>query len=139
MMRIFGKAVIFALLSGVLVCLAFAQDDTRAAKYGPDSQPANIATDEASGARPSDVSTSPSHSKKTKNANLKRSRKNEKALTSDDRLAVIASALDSKTPRFAEHDCSHLVHAIFQRAGFRYAYVDSDQLYDGVEGFERVT
>jgi cell wall-associated NlpC family hydrolase len=80
-------------------------------------------------------------SKTAKNepANVRRAPKNEKVLTSDDRLAVIASALDSKTPRFSERDCSHLVHAIYQRAGFRYAYVDSDQLYDGVEGFQRVS
>lgn len=60
-------------------------------------------------------------------------------MNSDERLAVVASALDSKTPRFTERDCSHLVHAIYQRAGFPYSYVDSDQLYDGVEGFQRVS
>jgi len=66
-------------------------------------------------------------------------RKTERALNSDDRLAVIASALDAKTPRVAEHDCSHLVHAIYERAGFPYTYASSDDLYDGVEGFHRVT
>ncbi|HEY6370942.1 MAG TPA: NlpC/P60 family protein [Candidatus Sulfotelmatobacter sp.] len=59
-------------------------------------------------------------------------------MSADDRLAVIASALDSKTPRFAERDCSHLVHTIYERAGFSYAYASSDDLYDGVQGFERV-
>jgi cell wall-associated NlpC family hydrolase len=61
------------------------------------------------------------------------------ALSSDERLAVLASALDSKTPRFTERDCSHLVHAIYERAGFPYGYADSDDLYDGVEGFQRVS
>ena len=66
-------------------------------------------------------------------------RKGTQGLSSDERLAVIASALDSKTPRFAERDCSHLVHAIYERAGFPYAYASSDDLYDGVEGFQRVS
>lgn len=74
-----------------------------------------------------------------RSAKLTRTRKSERALNSDERLAVVASALDSKTPRFTERDCSHLVHAIYQRAGFPYSYVDSDQLYDGVEGFQRVS
>ena len=60
------------------------------------------------------------------------------SLNSDERLAVLASALDSKIPRIHEYDCSHLVHAIYERAGFPYAYASSDDLYDGVEGFQRV-
>jgi cell wall-associated NlpC family hydrolase len=51
---------------------------------------------------------------------------------------VIAAALDSKVRRDGGRDCSHLVHAIYERAGFRYAYANSDDLYDGVEGFRRV-
>jgi cell wall-associated NlpC family hydrolase len=66
-------------------------------------------------------------------------RKRDGALSMDERLAVIASALDSKTPRFAEHDCSHLVHAIYERAGFPYAYASSDDLYAGVAGFQNVS
>jgi len=62
-----------------------------------------------------------------------------RSLNSDERLAVLASALDSKIPRLAEHDCSHLVHAIYQRAGFPYTYASSDDLYDGVDGFQRVS
>jgi len=60
-------------------------------------------------------------------------------LTSDDRLSVIAAALDSRIPRRSERDCSHLVHAIYQRAGFPYTYASSDELYAGIEGFERVS
>jgi cell wall-associated NlpC family hydrolase len=63
----------------------------------------------------------------------------DRALSPDDGMAVIAAALDSKALRYSERDCSHLVHAIYERAGFPYAYVDSDDLYDGVEGFRRVT
>ena len=66
-------------------------------------------------------------------------KKDARALSADERLAVIASALDSKTPRYAERDCSHLVHAIYERAGFPYSYASSDDLYDGVQGFQRVS
>ncbi len=61
-----------------------------------------------------------------------------RTLSADDRLAVIASALDARTPRYAESDCSHLVHAIYERAGFPYTYASSDDLYVGVGGFQRV-
>lgn len=61
------------------------------------------------------------------------------SLNSDERLAVLASALDSKLPRLREYDCSHLVHAIYERAGFPYTYASSDDLYDGIEGFQRVS
>jgi NlpC/P60 family len=59
------------------------------------------------------------------------------ALTQDDRLSLIVAALDAKV-RDSEPDCSHLVHAIYQRAGFSYTYAPSSDLYAGVEGFQRV-
>jgi cell wall-associated NlpC family hydrolase len=64
--------------------------------------------------------------------------KPDRTLSPDDGLSVIAAALDSKVRRDGGNDCSHLVHAIYERAGFRYAYASSDDLYDGVEGFRRV-
>jgi len=66
-------------------------------------------------------------------------RKGDRTLSSDDGLSVIAAALDSKVQRDGGHDCSHLVHAIYERAGFRYTYANSDDLYDGIEGFRRVS
>lgn len=42
----------------------------------------------------------------------------DRALSPDDGLSVIAAALDSKKLRYSERDCSHLVHAIYARAGF---------------------
>jgi NlpC/P60 family len=60
-------------------------------------------------------------------------------LNQGDRQAVIAAALASRKHRYGEHDCSHLVHAIYQRAGFPYTYAPSDDLYDGVQGFQRVS
>jgi len=59
-------------------------------------------------------------------------------LDDDDRLSVLAAALDRRVRRTSEPDCSHLVHAIYERAGFPYAYAPSKDLYAGVEGFERV-
>jgi cell wall-associated NlpC family hydrolase len=68
-----------------------------------------------------------------------RTRKPVGTLTADDGLAVIAAALDAKVRRDSAHDCSHLVNAIYRRAGFPYAYASSNDLYDGVEGFRRVS
>jgi cell wall-associated NlpC family hydrolase len=65
-------------------------------------------------------------------------RRAHRTLTSDEGLTVVSAALRSKVRRYAGHDCSHLVHAIYERAGFPYAYADSDDLYDGVESFRRV-
>lgn len=59
-------------------------------------------------------------------------------LDDDDRLSVLAAALDRNVRRNSEPDCSHLVHAIYENAGFAYAYAPSKDLYAGVEGFERV-
>lgn len=53
--------------------------------------------------------------------------------------ALVAFALkhDGLRPR---PDCSHLVHAIFNRAGLHYAYADSRDLYNGeVDEFERIS
>lgn len=66
-------------------------------------------------------------------------RSSARGLSSKERQAVIGTALRSKSPRPGERDCSHLVHAIYQRAGFPYAYAPSDDLYDGMEGFQRVS
>lgn len=60
-------------------------------------------------------------------------------LTPDDGLAVIASALDLRVHIRTNRDCSHLVHAIYDRAGFPYPYASSSELYDGSHDFRRVT
>lgn len=65
-------------------------------------------------------------------------RRAHRTLTSDEGLTVVSAALDSRVRRYAGHDCSHLVHAVYERAGFPYAYADSNDLYDGVESFRRV-
>lgn len=39
----------------------------------------------------------------------------------------------------AEEDCSHLVHALYEKAGFPYDYASSHDLYTGHESFVRVS
>jgi cell wall-associated NlpC family hydrolase len=55
-------------------------------------------------------------------------------LSPEDGLSVITAALDSRPKR----DCSHLVHAIYTRAGFPYRYARSSDLYAGRDEFQRV-
>ena len=62
-----------------------------------------------------------------------------RSLSRHDRSSVIAVALHFKKVRHAGRDCSHLVHSIYEHAGFPYPYADSDDLYDGVEGFRQVS
>jgi len=71
-------------------------------------------------------------------ANRNHPRSADRTLSSDEGLAVISAALDSKVRMFSGRDCSHLVHAIYERAGFPYAYLTSYDLYDGADGFQRV-
>lgn len=59
-------------------------------------------------------------------------------LTQDDGLSVIAAALDSRAHIGRQNDCSHLVHAIYDRAGFSYPYSSSSDLYEGTDEFRRV-
>ena len=61
-----------------------------------------------------------------------------RTLTKDDRTSVIAVALHYGKARHTGRDCSHLVHSIYERAGFPYPYADSDDLYSGAKGFRRV-
>lgn len=68
----------------------------------------------------------------------KQSNKQTYSITPDDRLSLLAAALDARVQREAEADCSHLVHAIYEAAGFPYDYAPSSDLYAGVENFQRV-
>lgn len=59
-------------------------------------------------------------------------------LTNSEGLSVIAAALESRTPKPATPDCSHLVQAIYKRAGFPYEYASSSELYAGAGNFRRI-
>jgi NlpC/P60 family len=110
-MRMPAKTLAAALMCGLALCASSAQQGSR------EAAPSNSAERTAQGIR---------------------TRETEQTLTPDEGLGVIAAALDPKVRRYAGRDCSHLVHAIYKRAGFPYAYANSDDLYAGVEGFQRV-
>jgi hypothetical protein len=52
-------------------------------------------------------------------------------------LSVIGSALEASGR--SRLDCSHLVHTIYERAGFPYSYASSSDLFAGIDDFQRVT
>lgn len=112
-MQLLWKIMVGLLLLGVALCV-FAQDDF----------------DEAGGLHASmqNVAGKTSHGEDWRT----------RSLTADDRLSLLAAALDGRVRREAEPDCSHLVHAIYQAAGLSYAYAPSSELYAGTESFERV-
>jgi hypothetical protein len=111
-MQTSAKPVIAALLCGLALCVCSAAQAPRQSASSSAKQ----------------QSTSANHARST-----------NRTLTPDDGLGVISAALDPKVRRYSGHDCSHLVHAIYERAGFPYAYASSDDLYDGVQGFQRIT
>src|ERR1700728_4546917 len=60
-------------------------------------------------------------------------------LTPNEGLAILGTALDSRHHRSDfSSDCSHFVHALYERAGFRYEYASSSDLYEGTDEFRRV-
>lgn len=61
-----------------------------------------------------------------------------KLLDANDGLAVLGAALETRHKSAQRSDCSHLVHAIYEKAGFSYKYQSSSDLYAGNEDFQRV-
>jgi hypothetical protein len=59
-------------------------------------------------------------------------------LTPHEGLAILRVALDFHHPADSASDCSHLVHALYERAGFRYNDAPSSDLYAGIDEFRRV-
>jgi hypothetical protein len=57
-------------------------------------------------------------------------------LTRHEGLTIVHTALHS---RRHPADCSHLVHSLYERAGFPYDYAPSSDLYAGTDEFRRVT
>ncbi len=60
-------------------------------------------------------------------------------LSADEGLAIIGAALEIRQTSHLAGDCSHVVHAIYESAGFAYGYADSSHLYAGIGDFRRVT
>jgi hypothetical protein len=59
-------------------------------------------------------------------------------VTRHEGLAIIRVALNFRHPADSPSDCSHLVHALYQRAGFPYEYAPSSDLFAGIDEFRRV-
>ncbi|HWW16797.1 MAG TPA: hypothetical protein VN310_19200 [Candidatus Dormibacteraeota bacterium] len=59
-------------------------------------------------------------------------------LTRHEGSAIVRVALHSLHPAGSPSDCSHLVHALYERAGFHYEYASSSDLYTGIDEFRRV-
>ncbi len=58
----------------------------------------------------------------------------------DDGLAVLGAALESRHKADPHSDCSHLVHSIYEKAGFPFEYQTSRDFFAGhVADFRRVT
>jgi len=60
-------------------------------------------------------------------------------LSLDEGLSILGAALESRVRLAPNADCSHLVHDIYDRAGFPYPYARSSDLYAGIGEFRRVT
>ena len=59
-------------------------------------------------------------------------------LDESDGLAVLGAALETRHKTAQSSDCSHLVHVIYEKAGFPYKYESSRDLYAGDDDFQRV-
>ena len=66
------------------------------------------------------------------------SESNSRLLTAEEGRLIVDTVLDQDRPVRGAQDCSHLLHQIYLRAGFTYAYASSFDLYAGNENFERV-
>jgi cell wall-associated NlpC family hydrolase len=61
------------------------------------------------------------------------------SLNTDERLAILSAVLDVRRRANLRSDCSHLIHTLYERAGFPYEYASSTDLYAGIDEFRRVT
>ena len=61
------------------------------------------------------------------------------SLTSEERLAILGTALDFRHRTKRAFDCSHFIHALYERAGFPYEYASSSDLYTGIDEFQQVS
>jgi hypothetical protein len=59
-------------------------------------------------------------------------------ITWNEGVQVIETAWRNLSRFDSQIDCSHLVHEIYEQAGLRYRYSTSNELYRGIEEFERV-
>lgn len=60
-------------------------------------------------------------------------------LTRAEGRTIARVAMNSRHHLTFRYDCSHFVHGLYEKAGFRYEYAPSTQLYAGVPEFRRVS
>jgi hypothetical protein len=60
-------------------------------------------------------------------------------ITWNEGVQVIETAWRNLSRFDSQIDCSHLVHEIYEQAGLRYPYSTSNELYGGIQEFERVS
>lgn len=90
-------------------------------------------------AQPARESSAKVHPDSPKGPSLRRTpAANLRLLSLDDGLAVLGAALDFRRLSVSRSDCSHLVHEVYERAGFPYEYASSSELYAGANAFQRV-
>src|SRR6266446_1678722 len=63
---------------------------------------------------------------------------NFRLLTTEEGRAIVNAAWEQNQPGGGSQDCSHVVHEIYAKAGFEYAYASSFDIYAGNENFARV-
>lgn len=63
---------------------------------------------------------------------------NFRLLTAVEGRAIVDTALDQDQLARGTPDCSHVVHKIYQVAGYEYPYASSFDIYEGNESFARV-
>ena len=75
----------------------------------------------------------------SRNATRRSNARAVRLLSLDEGLSILGAALESRVRLAPNADCSHLVHDIYERAGFAYPYARSSDLYAGIGEFRRVT
>jgi hypothetical protein len=59
-------------------------------------------------------------------------------LSADEGRILVNTASEQRGKAGRKPDCSHLVHQIYELAGFPYPYASSYDIYDGIDNFRRV-
>jgi len=62
-----------------------------------------------------------------------------KLINADEGLSILGAALAGRYKAPGGSDCSHLVHTIYEKAGFPYKYESSSDLYAGIDDFRQVS
>jgi cell wall-associated NlpC family hydrolase len=84
------------------------------------------------------TNNNPANGQRTGHASPHKHPSHSLLLNTSEGLSVIGAALESRGRTRSKPDCSHLVHTVYERAGFQYPYVSSSDIYHGVPEFRHV-